>query len=178
MIVKSVLRYLNDPNTVEATWVEMQQFPDIQVPEHTDDEGQLVPAQTIPGEVIDAVVKCRAYHATQLNELRTDLGPDAAQYESLLAQVEAEYIPEPAPIQVPSAVTMRQARLALLNLGLLANVDSAISALPSPQKEAAKIEWEYSQEVQRHNGFVAQLAPILGLDSNQLDNLFIEAKKL
>lgn len=82
------------------------------------------------------------------------------------------------PPQVPAAVTMRQARLALLGTGLLANIEAAIDALPSPQKEAARIEWEYSQEVQRHNGFVSVLAPMLGLTQEQIDALFIAAAAL
>ena len=86
------------------------------------------------------------------------------------------FAPAPAPSpSVPSAVTMRQARLALLGAGLLDDVDAAINGLPSPQKEAARIEWEYSQEVQRHNGFVSVLAPLLGLSEEQADALFIQA---
>lgn len=81
----------------------------------------------------------------------------------------------PPPPAVPAAVTMRQARLALLGAGLLDDVDAAIAALPSPQKEAAKIEWEYSQEVQRHNGVVAALGPLLGLTDAQIDDLFLTA---
>lgn len=77
--------------------------------------------------------------------------------------------------KVPARVTMRQARLALLGAGLLGNVDTAVNALPSPQKEAARIEWEYSQEVQRHNGFVSVLAPALGLSDLQIDQLFVTA---
>ena len=83
----------------------------------------------------------------------------------------------PAPV-VPSAVTMRQARLALLGAGLLDDVEAAISALPSPQKEAARIEWEYSQEVHRHNGFVSVLAPMLGMTAEQTDALFVQAATL
>jgi hypothetical protein len=82
------------------------------------------------------------------------------------------------PAQVPSCVSMRQARLALLGAGLLAQVDVEIDALPSPQKEAARIEWEYSQEVQRNNGFVSSLAPALGLTEEQIDLLFITAAGL
>ena len=85
--------------------------------------------------------------------------------------------PPPSPV-VPAAVTMRQARLALLGAGLLDDVEVAIAALPSPQKEAARIEWEYSQEVQRHNGFVSVLAPALGMTDEQTDALFMEAAKL
>ena len=86
--------------------------------------------------------------------------------------------PAPTPAAVPSAVTMRQARLALLGAGLLDDVEAAIAALPSPQKEAAKIEWEYSQEAQRHNGFVSVLAPMLGMTQEQTDALFIGAAQL
>lgn len=82
------------------------------------------------------------------------------------------------PMPVPQHVTMRQARLALLGAGLLAGIEAAINALPSPQKEAARIEWEYSQEVQRHNGFVSALAPVLGLSDGQIDALFIAAAQL
>ena len=73
---------------------------------------------------------------------------------------------------VPDAVTMRQARIALHRSGLLASVDTAIAGLPEPQRTEAQIEWGYSQEVQRHNGFVAILAPLLGLDDAALDALF------
>ena len=86
--------------------------------------------------------------------------------------------PSAPPLVVPASITMRQARLALLGAGLLDNVDAAIAALPSPQKEAAKIEWEYSQEVHRHNGFVSVLAPILGMTAEQTDALFIGAANL
>jgi hypothetical protein len=86
--------------------------------------------------------------------------------------------PPPEPPVVPSAVTMRQARLALLGAGLLDDIDAAINGLPSPQKEAARIQWEYSQEVQRHHGLVASLAPALGLTDAQTDALFLQAKTL
>lgn len=86
--------------------------------------------------------------------------------------------PPAPPVQVPQFVTMRQARLALLGAGLLDDVDAAINGLPSPQKEAARIEWEYSQEVQRHNGFVSVLAPMLGLTEAQTDALFVQAATL
>ena len=86
--------------------------------------------------------------------------------------------PAPAPGPVPSSVTMRQARLALLGAGLLASVDAAIDSLPSPQKEAASIEWEYASEVQRSSGLVPMMGAALGLDDAALDALFIEAAAL
>lgn len=82
-----------------------------------------------------------------------------------------------APV-VPDRVTMRQARLALLGAGLLANVDTAINALPEPTKSAARIEWEYSGEVHRDRPFVQTLGGALGLSSAQLDALFVAAAAL
>ncbi|MCB2052282.1 MAG: hypothetical protein KDE63_12720 [Novosphingobium sp.] len=76
---------------------------------------------------------------------------------------------------VPQVVSMRQARLALLAAGSLAAVDAAIAALPSPQKEAAQIEWEYATEVQRDSALIASLAPALGMDDAAIDALFVAA---
>jgi hypothetical protein len=79
---------------------------------------------------------------------------------------------------VPTQVTMRQARLALLGAGKLAGVEAAINALPEPTKSAAKITWDYSSVVQRNNGLVPQLASALGMTSKQIDDLFIAASKI
>ncbi|MGD7407527.1 hypothetical protein ACQCP7_25985, partial [Ralstonia pseudosolanacearum] len=59
----------NDPATLEATWVDAS----------------------------GAVIKCHAYSNGQMDMLRADLGADAPQYEALLAQVEAEYVPPEPP---------------------------------------------------------------------------------
>lgn len=79
--------------------------------------------------------------------------------------------PEPVAL-VPAAVTMRQARLALRRTGVLAGVDAAISALPEPDRTDAQIEWTYSNEVQRYNGFVSKIGPALGLGESHIDDLF------
>ena len=86
--------------------------------------------------------------------------------------------PTPPAPPVPQMVSMRQARLALLNAGKLSDVDAAIAALPSPDKEAAQIEWEYATEVKRNSNLVTQLAPALGLDDAALDALFTQAAAL
>ena len=79
---------------------------------------------------------------------------------------------------VPQTVTMRQARLALLAAGKLSAVDAAIVNLPSPQKEAAQIEWEFSSVVERDRPLVQMLGPALGLFDADLDALFIQAAQL
>ena len=87
------------------------------------------------------------------------------------------YVPPPAVI--PASVTMRQARLVLLDAGLLDDIDIAIAAILDPiQKRKAQIEWEFSNEVQRYNGVVSYLGPALGLSELQIDQLFINAATL
>ena len=81
-------------------------------------------------------------------------------------------------VYAPQEVTMRQARLALLENGLLANVQPAINSLPEPDKTKAQIEWDYSNTLQRGNPFVAILGAALGLSSQDLDDLFIQASAL
>jgi hypothetical protein len=87
--------------------------------------------------------------------------------------------PPPAPpAPVPTQVSMRQARLALLAAGKLPAVDTAIAALASPQKEEAQIEWDYSSVVERDSPLMSLLGPALGLDAAALDGLFISAAVL
>lgn len=83
------------------------------------------------------------------------------------------------PTPIPQSVTMRQARLALLNAGLLDNVDAAIASISDPvQRQEAQIEWEYSNEVERQSQWVNNLAGALGLTQQQLDDLFAQAATL
>jgi hypothetical protein len=85
-----------------------------------------------------------------------------------------EIIESADPEPIPSVVTMRQARLALLQTGMLAQVNAAVAAAD----EATKITWEFSSEVQRNNALVATLAAALSLTDQQLDNLFALAATL
>lgn len=77
--------------------------------------------------------------------------------------------------KVPQVVFMRQARLALLEVNLLDNVDQIISLLPEPMQSEAKIEWEYATEVRRDWPTLNQIAQYLNLTSEYVDDLFILA---
>ena len=80
---------------------------------------------------------------------------------------------------IPQSVTMRQARLALLGAGHLVGVDAAIAAIPDDmQRQAAQIEWEYAQTVDRNAPFTQTLATALGLSDADLDALFTAAAAL
>ncbi len=85
--------------------------------------------------------------------------------------------PPPGPV-IPQSVTMRQARIALLRVNKLSLIQPTINSLPSPQKEEAQITWEYSQEVQRNNGLISQLAPALSMTEQDIDDLFVLASTL
>lgn len=80
---------------------------------------------------------------------------------------------------VPTVVTQRQARLALLGAGLLDAVDAAITAIPDPAaRAAARITWDYGQEVVRDNPVLLAMAAALNLEPEQVDALFIAAAGL
>lgn len=81
--------------------------------------------------------------------------------------------PEELKARVPTVVTMRQARLALLQAGLLSQVEAAIAAIEDAGlSQAVQIEWEYAAEVNREHPWVQSLATALGLTEKQLDDLF------
>lgn len=84
----------------------------------------------------------------------------------------------PESVAVPQAVSMRQARLALLKAGKLSAVNTAIASMAGIEGEAARIEWEFSSEVRRSQPLVIALTPALGMTSEQLDQLFITAAEL
>ena len=81
-------------------------------------------------------------------------------------------------LSIPKSITARQTRLALLQIGKLADVTAAIANLQSPMKEQVEIEWEYATEIYRNNGFIDALGSALGLDKVALDDLFIVAKNI
>lgn len=86
--------------------------------------------------------------------------------------------PKTLPPAVPVSVTMRQARLALLKVGKLDAVNSALASMPGETGAAARIEWEFSSTVERTRGYVEQIGVGLGMTDKQLDDLFILAATL
>lgn len=78
----------------------------------------------------------------------------------------------PAPI--PQVVSMRQARLALLDAGLLDDIDLAIRSMP----RQAQIEWEFASEVRRDSGLIDAVKTLTTLSDSDVDNLFLSAATL
>lgn len=86
----------------------------------------------------------------------------------------AEFV-QPPPL-VPTSVTPYQARMALLNAGLLDQVTTLMSDPATPK--GAVIAWEYATSWERNSAFIATLAPILNLTDAQVDALFVAAAAL
>lgn len=167
----------------------------IDMPAEFDDQGSVIsPATYLPGYHVDA-----SYRVPELEPYLLDPQPvtpahsfaGIRTYHYRFADQEAweqfkdEHSGEEGNLQLtppkpkaPSQVTMRQARLALAGVGLLSQVDAAIDSLDEPQKTAARIEWDYSQVVERDRELVQILGPILGLSDEALDDLFREAATL
>ena len=163
-----------DSNSVEATWAIQTIKPAVGI------EGD----EDYQAEKIDNIItRCHSYADVQMDMFRSDVaefGGDISEHEEMIALVEANIKPVvPAPVIIPSVVTMRQARLALLQEGLLSDVTSAISAITDEtSRQAAQIEWEYATIVDRNSTFTQQLVTALGLTNEQVDSLFLQASTL
>lgn len=89
-----------------------------------------------------------------------------------VAEIEARKLPQPTP--VPQTLTIRQAKLILLQTGLLDDVDAAVAQAD----RATQIEWEYATEVHRTWPTLVAMASALGMTDAQLDDLFIAGAAL
>lgn len=107
---------------------------------------------------------------------------DGPTRETVLAWIAAGNVPEPYQPPAPPVITsvsMRRARLALLQVGLLDSVDLAIEAIVDPiGKKSAQIEWEYAQTVNRDSPLITQIATGLNITEQGMDDLFNLANTL
>jgi hypothetical protein len=97
--------------------------------------------------------------------------PANSDYAAYLVWLDDGNTPEPyipPPPVVPSVITMRQARLALLQAGLLGSVNTAMEQAD----QAAQIEWEYATQVIRTDPLVQAMQAGLGMTDADTDALF------
>ena len=107
---------------------------------------------------------------------------DSSEFEYLLpigcvkiTQVEADAIIAAEEAAKPGfipTITMRQVRLALFNIGLLDEIEAAIT---TPEN---KIWWEYSTTVERSHPLVILVLTALGKTEVEIDLMFISAAQL
>jgi hypothetical protein len=79
---------------------------------------------------------------------------------------------------VPQTVTTRQMHKALAMTNKLSTIKAFIASLPEPNKTLIDIEFNQSNEFQRDNILLNQMAPQLGMTSADVDQLFIYASTL
>lgn len=78
----------------------------------------------------------------------------------------------------PNVVTMRQARLAMFQAGILTSVDAAIAGMEGDEGEKARIEWQYAQTIDRDHPLVTSLSSVLSISESQMNELFATAQQL
>lgn len=87
-------------------------------------------------------------------------------------------ITPPAPV-VPTSVTRRQAKQALLLAGLLDDAETAINAIAdATERGVALIFWNDAVEFERANPLITAIGTAIGLTSEQIDDLFTTAATL
>lgn len=76
------------------------------------------------------------------------------------------------PPAIPASVYMWQAKAALAALGKL---DAANAAVAAGGNVALAIAWEYAAQISRNSPSVAAMGAVIGLDGDDIDQLFIAA---
>lgn len=118
----------------------------------------------------------RPEHASSYVEVTDDgVYSNWTKYRYVNSQFEiAPIVSVPTPL-IPTSVTRRQFKLALLGIDLLDDVEAMISASGD---RALQINWEEALEFERGNPFVAQMTAALGKTEADVDALFILAATL
>lgn len=139
---------------------------------------------TADNSMIDLLATCEEYgeipmtlNLADTEDIHTFVKADDSEVpleEYCKTQTIAPYVePEPLPEPIPKVITMRQARLQLLEAGLLDNVEALIAL-----DRKSQIEWEYANEVYRQSPLIESIKEAMSLTDEQIDNMFLEASKL
>lgn len=79
----------------------------------------------------------------------------------------------PQPIQVPQSITPLQAKLQLLEMELLDEVEAMVAT-----DRKISLYWNEALEIRRDHATLLAMVGALGLTDAQVDEMFIEASKL
>ncbi len=80
---------------------------------------------------------------------------------------------------IPQSVSMAQARLALLDVGRLEDVETTLNAMSEPDRAKGLIEWEFQTVVHRDRDLVLNVLGVgLNMVDSEIDDLFILAASL
>ena len=132
---------------------------------------------------IDLFATCEEYgeipmtlNLVDTEDIHTFVKPDGSEVplEQYCKTLEIGAYIEPEPIIIiPQVITMRQARLQLLEVGLLDDVEALVSL-----DRKSQIEWEYASEVYKESPLIESVKEAMSLTDKQIDDMFIAASKL
>ncbi len=138
---------------------------------------------TADNSFIDLLATCKEYgeipmtlNLVDTEDLHTFVDEDDNEtpLEEYCKTLEIGAYIEPEPIIIiPQIITMRQARLQLLEVGLLDDVEALVTL-----DRKSQIEWEYTSEVYKQSSLIEMVKGALNLTDTQIDNMFVEASKL
>jgi hypothetical protein len=74
----------------------------------------------------------------------------------------------------PQILSMRQARLQMLEMDILDDVISTVATMPT----AVQIEWEFSTVVDRNSPAFGALLSLMNFDEDQVNEFFRDGAKL
>lgn len=139
---------------------------------------------TADNSMIDLLATCEEYgeipmtlNLVNTEDIHTFVKADGSEVP-LEQYCKSQYItpyvkPEPLPEPTPQVITMRQARLQLLEVGLLDDVEALVAI-----DRKSQIEWEYANEVYRQSPLVESVKEAMSLTDEQIDEMFLKASKL
>lgn len=112
-----------------------------------------------------------------------DRMPENEQGASQLIQLSEEeatiLLSKPVPVTVPGFLTKKQAKQALILVGMFSNVKAAIESIPDEtQRLMVQVAWDDSATFERSDSTLLMLASALGLTDEELDQLFIMGAQL
>jgi hypothetical protein len=82
-------------------------------------------------------------------------------------------------LPIPSVISMRQFRLALIDVDKISHVHDAIDAVTDPVvRSKIQVEWEYNTIVERHASWVIHILENLEMSEPHMDSLFVQAAQL
>lgn len=108
-------------------------------------------------------------------DIKFNIAENEFEYVEKVVEVDEEKIEEPKLDEnnVPLSITPLQAKLQLLEIGLLDEVEELVK-----QDRRVEIYWTNAQKFNKDDEILKTMATALGLSSEQLDDLFLQASKL
>lgn len=128
------------------------------------DGDEVLSAKQVPAAPIDA---------TALASVLPDQAALVAQVAALTAERDAlvAQAGQAQQAQAAASVSPYQAKMALLAAGLLDDVEALIAQSP----KSVQLAWEYALSYERDSALIVSLGAALGLNTQQIDDLFAAA---